>query len=267
MTATPIPRSLAQTMYANMDLSSIRELPPGRIPCETVVLSATKRPQLIERISHQLAQGAQVYWVCPLIEESENLNAEAAEKTAEMLKEAMPDIAIDLVHGRYNADAKRLAMQNFQSGKTRLLVATTVIEVGIDVPAANLMVIENAERLGLAQLHQLRGRVGRGGQRSYCILCHQEPLSATAKQRLQLVRDSHSGFTLAEADMKLRGIGEILGTRQSGAVEFKIANPIIHNSINATICELSEQLLGQPKAEQDALIQRWFGSNERYGTV
>ena len=267
MTATPIPRTLAQTMYANMDLSSIRELPPGRIPCETLLLSAAKRPQLIERIRNQLTQGAQAYWVCPLIEESEHLEAEAAEKTVEALKKAMPEVAIDLVHGRYNADAKQMAMQNFQSGKTRLLVATTVIEVGIDVPTANLMVIENAERLGLAQLHQLRGRVGRGGQQSYCILCYQEPLSAVAKQRLQLIRDNHSGFDLAEADMKLRGIGEILGTRQSGAVEFKIANPIIHRSINAAICELSDQMLHQSKDQQDALIHRWLGSKEQYGAV
>ena len=186
MTATPIPRTLAQTLFANMDVSSIKDLPPGRLPCSTVPLSSGKRPQLIERIRKQIAKGVQVYWVCPLIEESEILNAEAAEKMAVHLRNAMPEVKIDLVHGRCHADIKRTAMADFHSGKTELLVATTVIEVGVDVPNANFMVIENAERLGLSQLHQLRGRVGRGQQESYCVLCYQEPIFPAGKTTITI---------------------------------------------------------------------------------
>ncbi|MEO8316445.1 MAG: ATP-dependent DNA helicase RecG, partial [Pseudomonadota bacterium] len=214
MTATPIPRTLAMTAYADLDVSVIDELPPGRTPVVTVALAETRRNKVVERVQARCSEGRQAYWVCTLIEESEELRAQAAEETAARLMEALPQVRIGLVHGRMPPKAKDKAMQDFKQGLTQLLVATTVIEVGVDVPNASLMVIENAERMGLAQLHQLRGRVGRGAQESYCVLLFQEPRSPLARQRLDILCNTNDGFVIAQKDLELRGPGELLGTRQ-----------------------------------------------------
>src|SRR5690606_25726313 len=219
MTATPIPRTLAMSVYADLDYSVIDELPPGRTPVETVVISDQRRPQVIARVSEACRQKRQAYWVCTLIEESDVLEAQAAEATAEELREALPHLTVGLLHGRIKATEKEAIMNAFKAGEIDLLVATTVIEVGVDVPNASLMIIENPERLGLAQLHQLRGRVGRGSAASHCVLLYGSPLSRTAKARLQVMRDSNDGFVIAERDLEIRGPGEVLGTRQTGELQ------------------------------------------------
>ncbi|GAA3962115.1 ATP-dependent DNA helicase RecG [Allohahella marinimesophila] len=224
MTATPIPRTLAMSIYADLDTSVIDELPPGRQIIQTSVVPSKRREDLIERIAHALSEGAQVYWVCTLVAESEAIESQAAESTATMLAAALPGFSVGLVHGQMKSDAKRMVMQHFKSGEIQLLVATTVIEVGVNVPNASLMVIENSERLGLAQLHQLRGRVGRGAKQSYCLLVYDAPLSQLAKQRLQTMRESHDGFYIAEKDLEIRGPGEVLGVRQAGSLNFRIAD-------------------------------------------
>jgi ATP-dependent DNA helicase RecG len=219
MTATPIPRTLAMSAYADLDLSVLDELPPGRTPVTTVVIGGERREEVMERVSAACREGRQAYWVCTLIEESEALQAEAAEATAARLTEELEDLSVGLVHGRMKGDEKATVMAAFEAGEIDLLVATTVIEVGVDVPNASLMVIENAERLGLAQLHQLRGRVGRGAVASHCVLLYQAPLSRGGRERLGVLRDSQDGFVIAEKDLALRGPGEILGTRQTGLVD------------------------------------------------
>ncbi|PKB89878.1 ATP-dependent DNA helicase RecG, partial [Ewingella americana] len=225
MTATPIPRTLAMTAYADLDTSVIDELPPGRTPVTTVAIPDTRRSDIISRVKSACEQeNRQAYWVCTLIEESEMLEAQAAEATWEGLKEALPALNIGLVHGRMKAQEKQAVMQAFKQGEVQLLVATTVIEVGVDVPNASLMIIENPERLGLAQLHQLRGRVGRGAVASHCVLLYKTPLSKTAQKRLQVLRDSNDGFVIAQQDLEIRGPGELLGTRQTGSAEFKVAD-------------------------------------------
>lgn len=224
MTATPIPRTLAMSIYADLDTSVIDELPPGRQVIQTSVVPSKRRDDLIERIAHALAEGAQVYWVCTLVAESEAVESQAAESTATMLAAALPGFNVGLVHGQMKSENKRMVMQQFKAGEIQLLVATTVIEVGVNVPNASLMVIENSERLGLAQLHQLRGRVGRGAKQSYCLLVYDAPLSQLAKQRLQTMRESHDGFYIAEKDLEIRGPGEVLGVRQAGSLNFRIAD-------------------------------------------
>ncbi|WP_288709999.1 ATP-dependent DNA helicase RecG, partial [uncultured Serratia sp.] len=225
MTATPIPRTLAMTAYADLDTSVIDELPPGRTPVTTVAIPDTRRADIIQRVKNAcLEEGRQAYWVCTLIEESELLEAQAAEATWEELKAALPELKVALVHGRMKAQEKQAVMQAFKQGELQLLVATTVIEVGVDVPNASLMIIENPERLGLAQLHQLRGRVGRGAVASHCVLLYKTPLSKTAQTRLQVLRDSNDGFVIAQRDLEIRGPGELLGTRQTGSAEFKVAD-------------------------------------------
>ncbi len=224
MTATPIPRTLMMSAYADLDCSIIDELPPGRTPVNTVLIAENRRPQVIERIQDACSKGRQAYWVCTLIEESEVLQCQAAEVTFASLQQQLQNLEVGLIHGRMKAKEKSEIMGQFKAGTIKLLVATTVIEVGVDVPNASLMIIENPERLGLAQLHQLRGRVGRGSEKSHCLLLYQTPLSELGKQRLEIMRSSNDGFYIAQKDMEIRGPGEVLGTRQTGLMEHKIAN-------------------------------------------
>ncbi|MGR9114493.1 MAG: ATP-dependent DNA helicase RecG [Gammaproteobacteria bacterium] len=267
MTATPIPRTLAMLQYSDLDISIIDELPPGRKPIVTSVIPAERRDEVIARISHWVAQNKQAYWVCTLIEESEVLQCEAAEKTAEQLTLALPDIRVALVHGRMKAADKDAAMQAFKNHEVDLLVATTVIEVGVDVPNAGLMIIENPERLGLSQLHQLRGRVGRGSEDSYCLLMYQSPLSQTAKHRLGVLRDSNDGFVIAEKDLELRGPGEVMGTRQTGQMQFKIADLSRDADLLDNVQRIADELLQQSPQAIQPLIQRWLGETTQYAEV
>lgn len=269
MTATPIPRTLAMSVYADLDYSVIDELPKGRIPVETVVISQQRREAVIERIRYACQNGRQAYWVCTLIEQSESLEAEAAEDAATLLTQQLSGLCVGLIHGRLKSKEKDAVMGAFKQGEIDLLVATTVIEVGVDVPNASLMVIENPERLGLAQLHQLRGRVGRGSRASHCVLLYGDPLSRHSKERLQAMRSTNDGFRIAEIDLKLRGPGEVLGTRQTGDIHFKLANlerdihilPQVKDTASALIA--NEQY--QPIVDQ--LIERWLGNNENYANA
>ncbi len=267
MTATPIPRTLAMTAYADLDVSVIDELPPGRTPVRTVVVPETRRDEVVMRINEQVRHGRQVYWVCPLIEESEDLRYQAAEDTAKQLAEALPHVQVGLVHGRMPARAKDQAMHRFQSGKIQLLVATTVIEVGVDVPNASLMVIENAERMGLAQLHQLRGRVGRGAHDSSCVLLYRAPLSEMARARLETIRETNDGFRIAQRDLELRGPGELLGTRQTGLAQMRVADLIRDAALLPDVQQAAEVMLRDYPARIAPLASRWIGQAERYGSV
>lgn len=268
MTATPIPRTLAMTAYADLDVSIIGELPPGRKPVVTVALDNTRRAELIERVGAAIKQGRQVYWVCTLIEESESLQAEAAEDTVQLLQAQLPECRIALVHGRLKSRDKDNIMRGFKERATDLLVATTVIEVGVDVPNASLMIIENAERLGLSQLHQLRGRVGRGEAQSNCILLYQSPLSVTARERLGIMRESSDGFVIAQRDLELRGAGEVLGTRQTGLAEFKIARLDRDFDLLDDVAAEADSLLAADTQAVSAMIRRWIGENKKdYGGV
>ena len=258
MTATPIPRTLAMTLYAELKISSIQELPKGRKPIKTALISELKRDQIIQHLNQAKEQA---YWICPLIEESELLDAEAAEVTFERLQIECPRLRIGLLHGRMKADIKSQVMQAFKAGELDVLVATTVVEVGVDVPNASIMIIENPERMGLSQLHQLRGRVGRGQKESACILLYQAPLSATAQTRLMALRDSQDGFYLADKDLELRGPGEFLGTKQKGSVNFRFASLMRDQHLLPQIKMLADQMLQNHPTETKQLIQRWFGSN------
>jgi ATP-dependent DNA helicase RecG len=267
MTATPIPRTLAMSAYADLDHSVIDELPPGRKPIVTVVIPNTRRPSVIERIAEACKAGRQVYWVCTLIEESEVLQCQAAEKTFEALQAALPQLKIALIHGRLKAAEKDALMQAFKAHQFHVLVATTVIEVGVDVANASLMVIENPERLGLSQLHQLRGRVGRGSAQSHCVLLYQTPLSRNARERLHTMRSTQNGFEIAEKDLALRGPGEVLGTRQAGDVRMRIADLIRDQHLLGAVAEVAEQLQSQHPETVVRLIQRWLGASRQYGRV
>ncbi len=264
MTATPIPRTLAMTAYADLDVSIIDELPPGRKPITTVVVSEARREEVIQRVRNQCHNGRQAYWVCTLIDESETLQAQAAESTAKALSERLPDVRIGLVHGRMKNEQKEAVMSAFKQGDIDLLVATTVIEVGVDVPNASLMIIENPERLGLAQLHQLRGRVGRGEHQSYCVLMYKPPLSPHAKQRLQTMRETQDGFLIAEADLKLRGPGEILGTRQTGTLRFKIADIGRDQYLLPTATKIANRIAEEAPALVEPLTERWLAGAIHY---
>jgi ATP-dependent DNA helicase RecG len=255
------------TAHADLDVSVIDELPPGRTPVRTVVIAEEKRAGIVERIRAACQEGRQAYWVCPLIDESEELEFQAAEETFAALTAALPDVQVGLVHGRMPPKEKERAMQAFKSGRTQLLVATTVIEVGVDVPNASLMVIENAERMGLAQLHQLRGRVGRGAAESSCVLLYRSPLSAMAKARLATIRDSNDGFEIARRDLELRGPGELLGTRQTGLAELRVADLVRDADLLPQVRETAMQLLRDNAPCIDPLKQRWIGSAEEYGRV
>ncbi len=267
MTATPIPRSLAMTMYADLDYSVIDTLPPGRQEIKTVAVSDERRDEVVARVHSACRQGSQVYWVCTLIEESKTLGYQAAENSYEFLKTAMPDIAIGLVHGGMKAQMKEQAMQAFREQRIQLLVATTVIEVGVDVPNATLMVIENAERLGLAQLHQLRGRVGRGEKQSTCVLIYHPPLSENAEARIKVMRRTNDGFEIAKEDLRQRGSGEILGTRQTGQTYFRVADLTRDRELMKKTYTVADHLLEQSPETVDKLIDRWLGQSIHYADV
>jgi len=264
MTATPIPRTLAMTAYGDLDLSVIDELPPGRKPIETAVLSNEKRFEVMEHLYTKCKQGVQAYWVCPLIEESELLHAQAAEVTANQFTENWPDLRVGLVHGRLKGEQKAMVMEAFKNHELDLLVATTVIEVGVNVPNASLMIIENAERLGLAQLHQLRGRVGRGDLQSHCVLIYQPPLSETGKARLNIMRETTDGFRIAEEDLKIRGPGEILGTRQTGGLQFRIADLKRDNQWIETAQNWAHIIVSDYPELVEPLQARWVGHKADY---
>ena len=264
MTATPIPRSLTMSAYADLDTSIIDELPPGRQAIETVALSNTRRDELIKKIKIISNEGRQIYWVCTLIEESEALRAESAEKTFTYLSSNLEDLNVVMIHGRLNKSEKEVIMKDFSEKRIDLLVATTVIEVGVNVPNASLMIVENAERLGLAQLHQLRGRVGRGAEKSACILMYQSPLSQTAKQRLDILRQSNDGFLIAQKDLELRGPGEILGTQQTGIASMKIANIVRDSYLLKQAGYYSSKMLTASLDNQNALIDRWIDEEKTH---
>ncbi|KAB7624426.1 ATP-dependent DNA helicase RecG [Alkalilimnicola sp. S0819] len=267
MTATPIPRTLAMTAYADLDVSVIDELPPGRTPVRTVALAATRREDVMARVREACAQGRQAYWVCTLVEESELLQAQAAEETARLLTEALTGLRVGLVHGRMRGADKEAVMGAFAAGELDLLVATTVIEVGVDVPNASLMIIENAERLGLSQLHQLRGRVGRGQAASSCVLLYQSPLSRTARARLSALRETNDGFEIARRDLAIRGPGEFLGTRQTGELQYRVAELERDGDLLPRVQALAERLLAERPQAVAGLIRRWVGQGERYSQV
>ncbi len=264
MTATPIPRTLAMSAYADLDCSIIEELPPGRTPVETTVLSNLRRNDIIERVRISCIEGRQAYWVCTLIEESDVLEAQAAEVTANELQLMLPELSIGLVHGRLKPREKLEIMDAFKAGKIDLLVATTVIEVGVDVPNASLMIIENAERLGLSQLHQLRGRVGRGSENSHCVLLYSSPISANGSARLKTMRETNNGFVIAEKDLELRGPGELLGTRQTGDMELQIADLQRDAHLLPQIKQASDILIRQHPDKVVQIIDRWLGNNQEY---
>ena len=270
MTATPIPRTLAQTLYADLDVSVIDELPPGRRPITTVAIGAQRRDEVLARIGAACRDGRRAYWVCTLIEESDALEAQAAAGTAEQLRKELPGVAVGLVHGRLKTADKDAQMRAFKSGETQLLVATTVIEVGVDVPEATIMIIDNAERLGLSQLHQLRGRVGRGGPGSpdsQCVLLYQPPLSETAKARLDVLRQTHDGFKIAQRDLELRGPGELLGRRQTGEVGLRLADPVRDAPRVPALQALADRWLEHDQEAVARLVRRWIGDWHNYAEV
>jgi len=267
MTATPIPRTLAMTAYADLDVSVIDELPPGRTPVRTVVVPEERRADIVARIDETCRQGGQAYWVCALIDESEELRCQAAEESAAQLTEALPQVRVGLVHGRMPAPRKAALMHAFNAGDIQLLVATTVIEVGVDVPNASVMVIDNAERMGLAQLHQLRGRVGRGARNSSCVLLYRAPLSEMARARLAALRETSDGFEIARRDLELRGPGELLGTRQTGLAQLRVADLIRDADLLPQVRDAAARLQRDQPAACAGLIARWVGAGERYGRV
>ena len=267
MTATPIPRTLAMLQYSDLDISIIDELPPGRKPVITSAIPSSRREEVIAKIEQWTIKKHQTYWVCTLIEESDVLQCEAAEKTFEYLTQALPTVKIALVHGRMKSTEKDAVMQGFKNHEYDLLVATTVIEVGVDVPNASLMIIENAERLGLSQLHQLRGRVGRGEQESYCLLMYQSPLSNTGKHRLGILRESNDGFVIAEKDLELRGPGDVMGTRQTGLMQLKIANLNRDTDLLESVQEAAAIISSQYPDSIQPIIDRWLGHSNQYSEV
>ncbi len=267
MTATPIPRTLAMAAYADLDTSIIDELPPGRQPVKTVAIPATRRDEIIARVRSACAAGQQAFWVCPLIEESDVLDFQAAEASYAMLTEALPELRVGLVHGRMRPAEKERGMQAFKDGVIQVLVATTVVEVGVDVPNASLMIIENAERMGLSQLHQLRGRVGRGAMQSHCVLVYKPPLGSNARSRLAVLRDTNDGFIVAQRDLELRGPGELLGTRQTGLPDYRIANLVRDASLMPKVQLAAEAIRRSSAEDAAAIVRRWLGDAGRYGKV
>lgn len=267
MTATPIPRTLAMTAYADLDVSIIDELPPGRTPVKTVVLAETRRDEVVARIEAACREGRQAYWVCPLIEESDELEYQAAEATHAALVIALPHLRIGLVHGRLTGSKKQAVMAAFKAHEFDLLVATTVIEVGVDVPNASLMVIENSERMGLAQLHQLRGRVGRGAAESTCVLLYRAPLSQLARARLDVMRTTNDGFEVSRRDLELRGPGEVLGTRQTGLLQLKVADLSRDADLLPRVQAAAEVMIERHPDNIAPILRRWIGARDRYGRV
>ena len=267
MTATPIPRTLAMAAYADLDTSVIDELPPGRQPVQTVAMPETRRDEVIQRVRSSCNSGQQAYWVCPLIEESDVLDYQAAEASYRMLSDALPDLRVGLVHGRMKSAEKDKLMRAFKAGEIHLLVATTVIEVGVDVPTATLMIIENAERMGLSQLHQLRGRVGRGGAQSHCLMLFKPPLGNLARSRLAVLRDTNDGFLVAQRDLELRGPGELLGTRQTGLPQYRIADLARDAELMPKVQVAAESIRRNANTLSDEIVRRWLGDAGRYGKV
>lgn len=267
MTATPIPRTLAMSAYGDLDTSIIDELPPGRTPIQTVTIPLERREQVLQRIASNCREGKQAYWVCTLVEQSETLDAQAAEATYQEIKERFPDINIGLVHGKMKADEKQAVMQAFKDNQSQLLIATTVIEVGVDVPNASIMVIENAERLGLSQLHQLRGRVGRGATASFCALLYKTPLSQNGQERLSILRESNDGFIIAEKDLEIRGPGELLGTKQTGDMGFRVARLERDDHLLTQAHYVAEQILKDYPQHAEGLLKRWLPEAPRYAYV
>ncbi len=264
MTATPIPRTLAMTAYADLDTSVIDALPPGRKPVDTAVVPETRRSEVVARVLDACRKGQQAYWVCTLIDDSETLQAQAAAETERNLSEALPDLRIALVHGRMKPAEKEAVMAEFKQGTIDLLVATTVIEVGVDVPNASLMIIENAERLGLSQLHQLRGRVGRGAQKSACVMLYQTPLSPAARERLNVLRETNDGFEIAQRDLELRGPGELLGTRQTGLLQFRVADLAQHHELLPDVVRVAGEILSHYPDCIAPIVKRWLGDRLNY---
>lgn len=267
MTATPIPRTLAMTACADLDYSVIDELPPGRQAIKTVALPNDRRDEIIQRIDNICSSGSQVYWVCTLIEESEALQCQNAEETWALLKENLPNLEIGMVHGRMKSDQKEIVMSEFKQGNIDILVATTVIEVGVDVPNASLMIIENAERLGLAQLHQLRGRVGRGTEASSCVLLYQSPLSRNSFKRINALRNSSDGFEIARIDLEIRGPGEVFGTRQTGELSFRIADLARDQILLPDVQQAAQEILEEVPEVREKLIGRWIHQAEDYSNA
>lgn len=267
MTATPIPRTLAMSAYGDLDTSIIDELPPGRTPIQTVTIPLERREQVLQRIASNCREGKQAYWVCTLVEQSETLDAQAAEATYQEIKERFPDINIGLVHGKMKADEKQAVMQAFKDNQSQLLIATTVIEVGVDVPNASIMVVENAERLGLSQLHQLRGRVGRGATASFCALLYKTPLSQNGQERLSILRESNDGFVIAEKDLEIRGPGELLGTKQTGDMGFRVARLERDDHLLTQAHYVAEQILKDYPQHAEGLLKRWLPEAPRYAYV
>jgi ATP-dependent DNA helicase RecG len=267
MTATPIPRTLAMAAYADLDSSVIDELPPGRQPVGTVALPETRREEVVDRVRAACAAGQQAYWVCPLIGESEVLDYQAAEASFGMLRAALPDLSVGIVHGRMKPAEKDRLMRSFKAAEIQVLVATTVIEVGVDVPNASLMIIENAERMGLSQLHQLRGRVGRGAAPSHCVLMYRAPLGDLARSRLAVLRDTNDGFVVAERDLELRGPGELLGARQTGLPQYRIADLVRDGDLMPRVRIAAETLMGKSPQTADAIVRRWLGHAAHYGKI
>jgi ATP-dependent DNA helicase RecG len=254
-------------MYADLDTSVIRELPPGRAPVTTVALPDRRRAEVVTRVREAARSGHRAYWVCPLIEDSEELEYQAAESTHAMLTGSLPELAVGLIHGRMKPDAKDAVMRAFSAGSLQVLVATTVIEVGVDVPEATLMIIENAERMGLAQLHQLRGRVGRGTEPGSCVLLYQAPLSEVARQRLEVMRRTNDGFEVAQKDLELRGPGEVLGTRQTGMLHLRVADLLRDADLAPSVQRIARELLAGSPELVEPLIRRWIGEAAQYGNV
>lgn len=267
MTATPIPRTLAMSAYGDLDTSVIDELPPGRTPIQTVTIPLDRREEVLQRIASNCAEGKQAYWVCTLVEQSETLDAQAAEATFAEIRERFPALNIGLVHGKMKADEKQAVMQQFKNNELQLLIATTVIEVGVDVPNASIMVIENAERLGLSQLHQLRGRVGRGAKASFCALLYKHPLSQNGQERLRIMRETNDGFMIAEKDLELRGPGELLGTKQTGDMNFRVAKLERDDHLLNQAHYVAQQILKDYPDQAEALLQRWLPEAPRYAYV
>lgn len=267
MTATPIPRTLAMTAYADLDVSVIDELPPGRRPVQTVAMPDNRRAEVVARVRAACEAGQQAYWVCPLIEESDVLDSQAAEASYEMLRDALPALEVGLVHGRMSARDKDRVMRAFKAGEIAVLVATTVIEVGVDVPNATLMIIESAERMGLSQLHQLRGRVGRRAAQSHCVLLYRQPLGQMAKSRLAVLRETNDGFAVAERDLELRGPGELLGTRQTGLPQYRIADLVRDAHLMPAVRAAAGALRRDAPGDADAVVRRWIGDAAQFGKV
>jgi ATP-dependent DNA helicase RecG len=253
--------------YADLDSSVIDELPPGRQAVQTVAVPDSRRTEIVERVRAACESGQQAYWVCPLIDESEQLDYQAAEASFEMLRKALPTLTVGLVHGRMKANQKDRVMRAFKAGEIRVLVATTVIEVGVDVPAATLMIIENSERMGLSQLHQLRGRVGRGGMQSHCVMLYRAPLGSLARSRLAVLRETNDGFVVAQRDLELRGPGELLGTRQTGLPQYRVADLLRDADLMPAVQQAAETLRSGAPENAAAIIRRWLGSAAHYGNV